>query len=297
MAGTVLSVFNWSIFQWSSVVLIGLWAFNPLGSQASFRGIYLTDSLSHGVGQISHFDYNLTTQKSLASIFEVGYTDTGPTFRALYSAAVYGATSNVQYVGKGNATFEKAIIALGGSEAAGVQAATDSWGNIRVPNVEYLADFDPVHPTEWISTPWRKQLQNYSSLVGDRFDGLDRSFVGNTTFNLTSSYQSLNVGQLPRLNITALADPLDLVLAMDEVRLCAKGSVGDAQLRSKLFFRYELRHICSGSDTWEICYRHAIICWLGIHYSASLFEPLDSGFSAIHFFVTRQHCVRHELRD
>lgn len=82
---------------------------------------------------------------------------------------------------------------LGGFQAAGIQAATDPWGNLRIPSIEYLDTYDSAIPNEWVQVPWMDNLQNYSSLVGDRFEGLDRSFTGNTTFNMTSSYQSLDV--------------------------------------------------------------------------------------------------------
>lgn len=192
MAGSIVAVFTWSIFKFSSLVLIVLWAFNPLGSQASFRGIYLTNSVGHDVGKISYYNHNLTTQIAL-SMFSGGSTRIQPTIRALYSAALYGAISNTQYVDNDNATFQNTIMTLGGSQAAGVQAATDSWGNLRIPSIEYLSTYDPAHPEKWVQVPWKDQLQNYSSLVGDRFDGLDRGFTGNTTFNMTSSYQNFDV--------------------------------------------------------------------------------------------------------
>ena len=198
MAGSVIAVFTWSIFQYSSLVLLVLWAFNPLGSQASFRGIYLTDTVGHGTGKISYYDPNITVQVALSN-FAGGSTRANPMIRGLYSAALYDVMSNIQYVDNDNTTFIETIMTLGGHQAAGVQAATDAWGNVRIPNIEYLDQYDPSHPHEWIQVPWRDQLQNYSSLVGDRFDGLDRSFTGNTTFSMTSSYQHLNVSHQPPL--------------------------------------------------------------------------------------------------
>ena len=192
MAGSILAVFTWSIFQFSSLILIVLWAFNPLGSQASFRGVYLTDTIGHGVGRISYYNYNLTTQFSLSN-FGPAATRSKPVIRALYSSALYDVMSNTKYVDQNNASFKDAIMKLGGFQAAGIQAATDPWGNLRIPSIEYLDTYDSAIPNEWVQVPWMDNLQNYSSLVGDRFEGLDRSFTGNTTFNMTSSYQSLDV--------------------------------------------------------------------------------------------------------
>lgn len=200
MAGSIIAVFTWSIFQYSSFVLIVLWAFNPLGSQASFRGIYLTDTTGHGTGQISYYNPNISMQVAL-STFEGGSTRSRPMIRALYSAALYDVMSNTQYVDNNNASFKESIMTIGGSQAAGRQAATDSWGNLRIPNMEYLVEYDSSRPHDWIQVPWKDHLQNYSSLVGDRIDGLDRSFTGNTTFNMTSSYQNFNVGTQPTASI------------------------------------------------------------------------------------------------
>ena len=87
MAGSILAIFTWSLFQFSSLVLIILWAFNPLGSQASFRGIYLADTVGYGLGKISYYSYNLTTQFE-QSIFGLGSTRSKPMVRALYASAL-----------------------------------------------------------------------------------------------------------------------------------------------------------------------------------------------------------------
>jgi hypothetical protein len=41
MAGSFITIFRWSIYSMSSLALIALWAFDPLSSEASFRGAYL----------------------------------------------------------------------------------------------------------------------------------------------------------------------------------------------------------------------------------------------------------------
>ncbi len=196
MANSIVAIFTWRIFSYSSFVLVVLWAFNPLGSQASFRGIYLTDALGNGVGTITHYHPNLTVQVALSGLGG-GSRRTKPLIRSLYSAALYDVTSNIQYADNENTTFQDRVMSLGGASAAGVQTAMDLWGNVRIPNIDYLSQYDPRQPHEWVSVPWREQPQNYSSLIGDRFDGLDRGFTGNTTFEMTSSYQHLNVSLLP----------------------------------------------------------------------------------------------------
>ncbi|KAL1798197.1 hypothetical protein ACET3X_002234 [Alternaria dauci] len=187
LAGSVITIFKWSVLRISSVALLLLWAFNPLGSQSSFRGIYLMDQEGSRTGDIAYYNYNLSQQVQLNSIFDT-QTRIKPRLRALYSSALYDVASATQYVDKTNTTYQDIAITLGGESSAGVQAATDPWGNIRMPNLHTLPGFDAKEPHRWVSVPWQESVQNYSSLVGDHVAGLERNFTGNTTFNTTSSY-------------------------------------------------------------------------------------------------------------
>jgi hypothetical protein len=190
----VISTFTWSIFQLSSIFLIVLWAFNPLGSQASFRGIYLKPLLGSGTGEVSYYNHNLTNQLGLTT-WQAASTRSKPTVRALYTTTLYDITSSTQYVDPTNSTFQDLVVNLGGDQAASIEAAMDSWGNLRIPNIDYLSNFDPANPHQWVSTGWMQSVQNYSSLIGDQIQGVNRNFTGNTTFNITSSFQSFNVSK------------------------------------------------------------------------------------------------------
>jgi hypothetical protein len=82
---------------------------------------------------------------------------------------------------------------MGGEKTVAVQAAMDTWGNVRIPALQYLSDYNPDHPHRWIETPWNEMILNYSSLLGDRVDGVDRKSIGNTTFTVVSSSQHHSV--------------------------------------------------------------------------------------------------------
>jgi hypothetical protein len=82
---------------------------------------------------------------------------------------------------------------LGGERLAAVQAAMDNWSNVRIPSLEYHSDYSANDPQQWLATPWSQKVMNYSSLVGDRVDGVDRSTTGNTSFTTSSSDQKYNV--------------------------------------------------------------------------------------------------------
>jgi hypothetical protein len=111
----------------------------------------------------------------------------------MFNAFLYDITSTTQYVPHDTPAAQDIMKLLGGPQAAGAHVAMDTWGNIRIPALEYLPNYDPEKPDRWLQVPWTESVQNYASLVGDRVHGIDRGFTGNITFNITSSYQSLNV--------------------------------------------------------------------------------------------------------
>ncbi|UPX12110.1 uncharacterized protein EKO05_0002681 [Ascochyta rabiei] len=204
MAGSFIAMFTLSMLKPASLVLVVLWAFNPLGSQASFRGIYLKDVIGYETGKITHYNPSLSLQMNL-TMWSFGMQRTKPTTRALYSTLLYDIVPTIQYVDPSSASYQETMMKLGGPQSAAIQAAMDSWGNVRIPHLEYAAGYDPSNPHEWVSIPWTDAVQNYSSLMGARFEGVDRTITGNTTFNMTSSYQTLDCS--PWINIKEAEAP------------------------------------------------------------------------------------------
>ncbi|ORX97053.1 hypothetical protein BCR34DRAFT_173298 [Clohesyomyces aquaticus] len=188
MASSIITIFRWSIFRFSSAALILLWAFDPLGSQASFRAAYLQSRTGTIQGSITAYNPNLTTQLAV-STYQSASTRSKPVIRALYSASLYDYAASTQYVDPTNNITQGIITTLGGPQSAAIEAATDTWGNVRVPNLEYLSNYNESQPHQWLKTPWDQQVLNYSSLLGERVNGIDRNFTGNTTFMISSSYQ------------------------------------------------------------------------------------------------------------
>ncbi|KAJ4347502.1 hypothetical protein N0V95_005376 [Ascochyta clinopodiicola] len=207
------AMFTLSMLKPASLVLIVLWAFNPLGSQASFRGIYLKDVVGHETGKITHYNPSLSIQMNLTT-WSFGMQRTKPTTRALYSTLLYDIVPTIQYVDPRSASYQETMLKLGGPQSAAIQAAMDSWGNVRIPHLEYAAGYDPSNPHEWVSIPWTDAVQNYSSLMGARFEGVDRTITGNTTFNMTSSYQTLDVTCISKGSGTKLNCGVDAMRKM-----------------------------------------------------------------------------------
>jgi hypothetical protein len=189
MASSVITIFRWSIFRVSSFAIILLWAFNPLGSQASFRGAYLRPHAGMSQGNITYYSPRLTIQLAL-SPFIGGST---PAIRAFYSTALYDYVARTQYVDPSNSVTRGIVTMMGGDKTVATQAAMDTWGNVRIPALQYLTEYDQDNPHQWVETPWDQKILNYSSLLGDRVDGVDRKSIGNTTFTIVSSSQHHSV--------------------------------------------------------------------------------------------------------
>ncbi|KAF2728952.1 hypothetical protein EJ04DRAFT_569078 [Polyplosphaeria fusca] len=194
MASSVITMFRWSILRISSVALILLWAFNPLGSQASLRGAYLQSKTGFSQGLIQFFENNLSKQILVSAFSDLNNNpgNVPPIVPSLYTSALHDLISGLQYVDLTVSAAAQRVANLGGESSAGIQAATDSWGNIRIPNLKYLTNYDPSHPNDWLNTTWDKKILNYSSLIGDRIEGVNHGFTGNTTFVIPSSYLDIS---------------------------------------------------------------------------------------------------------
>jgi hypothetical protein len=160
MAGSIITLFRWSILRTASVAFVLLWAFNPLGSQAAFRLAYLQPSVGFKHGIITTVDPNIDKlPRNIMFDTMLGTNRAQPTVQALYASAIYDVISRIQNVDNTTSDYSSLISTLGGQESASVQAAVDIWGNSRIPNMEYLADYQPEHPEEWLDVPWKDSLQ------------------------------------------------------------------------------------------------------------------------------------------
>jgi hypothetical protein len=117
----------------------------------------------------------------------------GRTNRALSSVSLSDYVSSTQYVDLMNGTARDLIAVLGGERSVPVQAAMDVWGNTRVPSLEDQPGYNPSNPHKWVETPRGETMTSYSSLRDNRVDGINRSVIGNTSFQSSSSYQKYAV--------------------------------------------------------------------------------------------------------
>lgn len=189
-----------------SLTLIALWSFNPLGSQALFRGAYLQvqrDSVTDNTAY--YLNPSLVGSLQSASSFDNERDGHRSQVRALYSTTVYDIATRTQYLdydligqpelynSSSSQMFFSLVYSLHSNDP-GVKSAVDPWDNVRIPHLEYLPTYNSNDPHRWIEPSWIKSPQNWSSLIGDVV-GFDADYVkpGNTTFNITSSYQRFHV--------------------------------------------------------------------------------------------------------
>ncbi|KAF2632538.1 hypothetical protein BU25DRAFT_382057 [Macroventuria anomochaeta] len=139
--------------------LLFLWALSPLGGQASLRLMR-----RHNEGS--------------PSSLKLRYMTTGP------GGTIWGLSST--YVGDGkfadaNALYTAALLAPLSTKTG----ARDSWGNVKIPNLENL-NVNISDAQGWIEVPSAQVPETYSSLVGLPIVGLPLS--GKSNFTIESTY-------------------------------------------------------------------------------------------------------------
>ena len=197
VGNTIRTFFVLRAYTPLTVILLGLWTFNPLGSQASFRVITLESELSIGTTNVSYFNSTLPFEiENSAFGGASSISSYAPMLRSLYGSALFNAESGAQYANLSSPVYDSLLARLGGREAAGELSTMDPWGNVRIPSLKYLPGYDPNRPEAWLNVPWKDGPVNYSSLIGVPFRGIRSSFAGNASFNIGASYHTFDVGFL-----------------------------------------------------------------------------------------------------
>lgn len=189
MASTVLSAYTLSAINMWTLCLLLLWAFNPLGSQASLRSLYLRSNTSTQNSTIGYKNYTLSHMVATTGLMgSSGWKSTGPGSKLTYNGVLTAVDSATQYCNGSCSGFDDLVVRLGGPERAAAQVAMDPWGNPRIPKIQHIPGYDITSSGKWLEVPWNQSIQEYSSLIGNRYYGVDPRFVGNVTFTIGASY-------------------------------------------------------------------------------------------------------------
>lgn len=195
VASAVKNIYVLRSFGLYSFVLITLWAFNPLGSQASLRSVYLENQFSHGTSQISFQSNNFTDDISMSGLSDGTMWELWKSLpQILHGAALFEPVSGAQYSNGSSTNFDNLVSSLGGTEVAASQMTTDIWNNVRIPDILSLAGYNNTTPGEWVKVPVDTEVVNYTSLIGlPARQGNSTLSEGNTTFIVNASYHHFKV--------------------------------------------------------------------------------------------------------
>jgi len=186
--GTVKICYKLRAFGVVTTFLIVLWTLNPLGGQASIRALTLQRETLSNTVQVQYL--NSDPRSTLYYSGFVGassFASYSPMIRTLYGSALFAPDAGTQYANGSSASFSDLINRLGGLAPAIKTSTMDMWGNVRIPVIHLLPNFDPSQPQEWTDVP-SDEVAPYSSIIGVPSRGLPASGIGNATFDVTANY-------------------------------------------------------------------------------------------------------------
>ncbi|KAG9187643.1 hypothetical protein G6011_05514 [Alternaria panax] len=164
--GTIESQLTMQRLTLVGINLLFLWALSPLGGQASLRLMTRQDSNS----------FNNT---------KLRYMTTGP------GGSMWGLSSTYVDSGKfadAGALYTAALLAPLDTKIG----PRDPWGNVKIPNLEYLNNTSP-DADGWITVGNIQQPETYSALVGLSVVGLPQT--GKSNFTIESTYLTVECGR------------------------------------------------------------------------------------------------------
>lgn len=178
----------------ATTLLLVLWSFSPLGSQAFLRVITLELRPATATGSVSYVDPGLAEYWDPSGPFccTSGTSERFRTIIGVYSSALFRPDIGTQY-NKPSKQYDHTISLLGGVERAGRELAVDAWGNIRIPALHQLDGYDANNKFEWVHIGQDSGVLNYSSLIGVIYRGIPPDFEGNTTMLVNQSYHRFSV--------------------------------------------------------------------------------------------------------
>ncbi|KAH7394396.1 hypothetical protein BKA66DRAFT_299245 [Pyrenochaeta sp. MPI-SDFR-AT-0127] len=191
---TLVSAFRGGLtfrfFTWLSLGLTVVWSLSPIGGQGALRALELRENRTTYEYPIASFPHtNL-------SVFTPGPFEGSSTpayllnqFRALNGAVFSAQDVGLLHANGSSPNFESAVQRAGGAMEAVKSTRRDLWRNVRIP---FLHSFSKGAETElgWVDVP-SDTIPDYSSLIGVPVRGLPRVQRGNTTFMISSFYQTL----------------------------------------------------------------------------------------------------------
>ncbi|KAK0730887.1 hypothetical protein B0H67DRAFT_476149 [Lasiosphaeris hirsuta] len=179
-------------FSLGLLLLVLIWCFSPLGSQAILRAAELQSNTETVGRPVVYFPVaNISSVTEYSTVVGVSsYLSSLQSIRAIILSSLYDSGTRVMHSNGSAPAFSDAVAALGGPQAAVEAVQQDLWGNVRVPFIHMLDGYDPLRPSDWIQVP-PDRIPPYQSLIGVPIRGMPQDTVGNTTVYINSTYHFL----------------------------------------------------------------------------------------------------------
>ncbi|UPK95611.1 hypothetical protein LCI18_006546 [Fusarium solani-melongenae] len=192
LVSALKSPFVVRIFTFWTLVLGFIWVISPAGGQAAYRTVRLTsliETTTHDLMYSPAADIGLPFNRILwASSSNLG-TQLGGVY-AMFGAAISASNAIAQASNGSSPKFDAAMRGLGGVDTAIVAARMDLWQNVRIPEITVLPGYDSQDPYRWLQVP-TDRLVTYESLVGVPVRGIPQETPGNISFQLSTTYATL----------------------------------------------------------------------------------------------------------
>jgi hypothetical protein len=193
MTGTIKTAFTLRSGWLLAILLTSLWAFNPLGGQASLRMLSLQDTpTSSTAGPAYHTADPKRIFSSCLSNGETMFNESVTLLRTLYGAALFSPDAALLFPNRTGPTYQSAVARLGGNRTLST-STFDLWGNVRMPVLDMLPGYNSSSKHGRVDVPFQHEIGSYASIIGTSTRGLPTNGSGNFSFIMNSNYNRLSV--------------------------------------------------------------------------------------------------------
>lgn len=157
MTGTVTTIIDSKRLGLAGVILILVWSLSPLGGQATLRVLLQQTEVVTDSVVLPYLNFNVGLPQRYSELFKGVNIPVNTLFLGSIAAPNHIKNSSL-----------------------------DSWGNVKVPMIESLSQYNRTKGQDWISLDQAQQPLVYSSLLGIPLAGISQNH--NTSFDLETSY-------------------------------------------------------------------------------------------------------------
>lgn len=207
VAGVAKSAWTLRFVGMHAIVLVLLWAFSPLGSQAatnSVTAVATSESTTEILQYINADMLNQTLANNLAPSGDTsgrGFSFVVSLIQAMIGTSIASPLSALQFIGQLSGSQLDAIKRAGGMEAVLESSSQDTWGNLRTPSLESLPQYQAAEPKDWVNVP-TDSITGFASLIGQPIGRLAVNSSGSSNFTISDSYHNFDCSPWIQLNWT-----------------------------------------------------------------------------------------------